>query len=310
MTSFTLLFQTYKRIYPGVLVLLLLFACLTAGCGRPARQTVHLSGKVELVRTAVQAPAAGKVQGLIVEKGERIRKGEPLFGIAAGNGKTEPGPKAQELAKAQAELRRAQGGNGSADRASAAAAVQSALASLQAASNNYQKMNRLYSIGGVSKRQLDMAAQNQALAQNNLAAAQARLARAQSAPPEDPAALQEKVAKLKEAYEAEARQSGNEVTAPFTGLIGAVAVKNGAAVQAGQDILTLTATTECYIRIPQSSKDPRLEAGRTVTLSAPGLQKPFIGIIKENKDNELVIFSDQKPEDLPDGATVDMETTV
>ncbi|MEE3478640.1 MAG: HlyD family efflux transporter periplasmic adaptor subunit [Succiniclasticum sp.] len=310
MTLSTLLFRTHKRIYLGVLALFLLFACLTAGCGKPAKQTVRLTGKVQLVRTEVKAPAAGKVQGLIVEKGERIRKGEPLFGIASADGKTDPGPKAKELAKAQAELHRAQSGNSAADRAAAAAAVQSALASLQAANNNYQKMSRLYGIGGVSKRQLDMAAQNQAAAQNNLAAAQARLAQAQSAPKQDPAALQEKVAKLKEAYEAEAERSGNEVKAPFTGLIDAAALKNGTAVQAGQTVLTLTATTECYIRIPHSSKDTRLEAGRTVTLSAPGLQKPFIGIIKENTDKELVIFSDQKPEDLPDGATVDIETTV
>lgn len=57
-------------------------------------------------------------------------------------------------------------------------------------------------------------------------------------------------------------------------------------------------------------RDGRLEPGRTVTLTAPGLQKPFIGIIRENTDRELVLFSDQKPEDLPAGASVGVEISL
>ena len=101
----------YKRILMLTVSLVLgavLF--LLAGCSRQTHQTVHLQGKVEAVTTTLPAPVAGKVQGLIVEKGDRIRKGEPLFGIADGTGKSVPGKAAQELAKAQAELRRAQAG--------------------------------------------------------------------------------------------------------------------------------------------------------------------------------------------------------
>ena len=301
----------YKRILVLTFSLILgTVFLLLAGCSRQTRQTVHLQGKVEAVTTTLQAPAAGKVQGLIVEKGDRIRKGEPLFGVADGTGTSVPGKAAQELAKAQAELRRAQAGGSAVDRAAAAAAVQSAVADLQTASATYQKMNRLYAIGGVSRRQLEQSAQNLTAAQNRLAAAQAELNQAQRTPPADPAALQAKVKTLKEAYEREAEQSANEVKAPFTGLVGELKARNGATVRQGQPVLTLTSTAECYLRIPQSVRDSRLETGRTVTLTAPGLKKPFIGIIRENTDKQLVIYSDQKPEDLPVGAAVDVEITL
>lgn len=291
---------------------LLLCAALVAlaGCARPGRQVLHLQGRIEAVTTILPAPADGKVQGLIVEKGDRIRKGEPLFGVADGTGTNVPGKAARELAQAQAELRRLQAGGPAVDRASAAAAVQGALADVQRASATYQKMTNLYAIGGVSKRQVDQSAQTLASARDRLAAAQAELRQAQTAKPSDSAALQAKVKALKDAYEREAEQTANEVKAPFTGLVGGLQAANGASVRQGQPVLTLTATTECYIRIPQSVRDGRLEPGRTVTLTAPGLQKPFIGIIRENTDRELVLFSDQKPEDLPAGASVGAEISL
>ena len=221
-----------------------------------------------------------------------------------------PGKAARELAQAQAELRRLQAGGPAVDRAAAAATVQGALADVQRASATYQKMTNLYAIGGVSKRQVDQSAQTLASARDRLAAAQAELRQAQTAKPSDSAALQAKVKALKDAYEREAEQTANEVKAPFTGLVGGLQAANGASVRQGQPVLTLTATTECYIRIPQSMRDGRLEPGRTVTLTAPGLQKPFIGIIRENTDRELVLFSDQKPEDLPAGASVGVEISL
>ena len=65
--------------------LLLLFCSLllVAGCGKPAATlpTVIGSGSVDIPAYKITAPAAGKILGLILESGERIGKGQPLFAI-------------------------------------------------------------------------------------------------------------------------------------------------------------------------------------------------------------------------------------
>ena len=68
-----------KKIY----ALLLLFCLvITAACGKqqskPEKDTVRLQGKTEAVFHTVKAPVEGSIRGLILDKGERIRKGQPL----------------------------------------------------------------------------------------------------------------------------------------------------------------------------------------------------------------------------------------
>ena len=65
------------------LLLLLCSMLLVAGCGKPAATlpTVIGSGSVDIPAYKITAPAAGKILGLILESGERIGKGQPLFAI-------------------------------------------------------------------------------------------------------------------------------------------------------------------------------------------------------------------------------------
>ena len=112
-----------------VCMLLLLFCLLvTAACSKPqtTEKSIRLKGKTEAVLYTVKAPVDGEVRGLILEPGERIRKGQPLFGLGTQDENPEVGKAAAELAKAQARLNNATQGNKEAGRASAAAALQSA----------------------------------------------------------------------------------------------------------------------------------------------------------------------------------------
>ena len=156
-----------------VCMLLLLFCLLvTAACSKPqtTEKSIRLKGKTEAVLYTVKAPVDGEVRGLILEPGERIRKGQPLFGLGTQDENPEVGKAAAELAKAQARLNNATQGNKEAGRASAAAALQSARAEVQNAEQNYTKMERLYKVGGISRIRLQQA-------ELNLQSARATLAR-------------------------------------------------------------------------------------------------------------------------------------
>ena len=129
-----------------ICMLLLVCLILTAACGNPrtTEKNIRLQGKTEAVLYTVRAPVDGEIRGLILDVGERIRKGQPLFGLGTQDENPEVEKAATELAKAQARLNNAAQGNSEASRASAASVLQSARSQVQRAEQNYNKMQRLY----------------------------------------------------------------------------------------------------------------------------------------------------------------------
>ncbi|MFQ9934949.1 MAG: hypothetical protein ACLRXQ_01550 [Phascolarctobacterium faecium] len=123
--------------------LLLLFCSLllVAGCGKPAATlpTVIGSGSVDIPAYKITAPAAGKILGLILESGERIGKGQPLFAIEQPELDAAVEDAATEAARADAELTNLESGSGEQAIAAADYSLQSAESSYQAAEQNYQK---------------------------------------------------------------------------------------------------------------------------------------------------------------------------
>ena len=86
-----------------VCMLLLLFCLLvTAACSKPqtTEKSIRLKGKTEAVLYTVNAPVDGEVRGLILEPGERIRKGQPLFGLGTQDENPEVGKAAAEPSSA------------------------------------------------------------------------------------------------------------------------------------------------------------------------------------------------------------------
>ena len=79
-----------KRLY---ILLLLLCLILTAACGksRTTEKNIRLQGTTEAVLYTVNAPVDGEVRGLILDMGERIRKGQPLFGLGTQDENPEVG---------------------------------------------------------------------------------------------------------------------------------------------------------------------------------------------------------------------------
>ena len=267
-----------------VCMLLLLFCLLvTAACSKPqtTEKSIRLKGKTEAVLYTVNAPVDGEVRGLILEPGERIRKGQPLFGLGTQDENPEVGKAAAELAKAQARLNNATQGNKEAGRASAAAALQSARVEVQNAEQNYTKMERLYKVGGISRVRLQQAELNLQSARATLAAAQARYEQAsRSYTPEELAELEQQVQ------------------------------KNGEPVKKEQPVMQILSATDCTIKITTGITDSRLAEGMEASVSATGSKKEFPAVIRKIEQNTVTLFSGKKPEELPENATVEVTITL
>lgn len=141
--------------------LLLLFCSLllVAGCGKPAATlpTVIGSGSVDIPAYKITAPAAGKILGLILESGERIGKGQPLFAIEQPELDAAVEDAATEAARADAELTNLESGSGEQAIAAADYSLQSAESSYQAAAQNYQKMSSLYAQNAIARIKVEQA---------------------------------------------------------------------------------------------------------------------------------------------------------
>ena len=294
------------------MVILLVCLILTAACGKPEAtdKNIRLQGRTEAVLYTVKAPVDGEIRGLILDAGERIRKGQPLFGLGTQDENPEVEKAATELAKSQARLNNASQGNSEASRASAAAALQSARNEVQNAEQEYNKMKRLYDVGGISRNRLQQAQLNLESARAGLAAAQARYEQVNRAyTPEELAELEQQVQKNRAAYDATILTvEGSEIVSPSTGTVRQIWARNGEAVKKEQPVMQIVSATDCTILVRAKTADPRLTEGTEATVTVPGSKKDFPAVIRKIEQNTVTLFSSPKPEELPEGT--DVEVTI
>ena len=292
--------------------MLLLLACLilAAACSKPrtTEKNIRLQGKTEAVIYTVKAPVDGEIRGLILDTGERIRKGQPLFGLGTQDENPEVEKAAAELARAQARLNNASQGNSEASRASAAAALQSARGEVQNAEQNYNKMQRLYKVGGISRNRMQQAQLDLESARAGLAAAQARYEQvSRTYTPEELAVLEQQVQKNRTAYDAAILTvEGSEIASPTTGIVRQIWVKNGEPVKKDQPVMQIVSATDCTVLISSKISDPRLTEGMEASVAVTGSKKRFPAVIRKIEKDTVILFSSQKPEDLTEGTTVEV----
>lgn len=294
------------------LCVLLLTACLilAAACSKPktTEKNIRLQGKTEAVLYTVKAPVDGEIRGLILDTGERIRKGQPLFGLGTQDENPEVEKAATELAKSQARLNNASQGNSEASRASAAAVLQSARNEVQSAEQNYNKMQRLYKVGGISRNRMEQAQRDLESARAGLSAAKARYEQVSRAyTPEELTEMEQQVQKNRTAYDAAILTvEGSEIVSPSTGIVRQIWVKNGEAVKKEQPVMQILSATDCTIIINYKIADPRLAEGMEASVTVTGSKKTFPAVIRKIENNTLTLFSSQKPEELTEGTTVEV----
>ena len=278
--------------------LLLLFCSLllVAGCGKPAATlpTVIGSGSVDIPAYKITAPAAGKILGLILESGERIGKGQPLFAIEQPELDAAVEDAATEAARADAELTNLESGSGEQAIAAADYSLQSAESSYQAAEQNYQKMASLYAQNAIARIKVEQA-------QAALAAAKAHQTRLTAkASPE--AIEQQKQAALQAQQHYQQllqKQQANETQSPCTGIVTEKLLSSGDIAAQGQHILTIRATEQCQVNLKmQPQQAAALKTGQEVIAEAAVLKKTFPGTITAIDNGTVTIMLENKLEEL------------
>ena len=264
--------------------------CLTSfslsGCSLQKADNSLGSGTISIPTYAVKAPTAGKLIGLISEKGERISKGQPLFAI--GDVKLDKQVKdlATQVAKAEADLKRMQQGTPTAA-----------------------------PVADTSLAQANVAAAQQQAAQDELQRAIAQLQAASSvsvsfkpASPAEIDAQQKLIVQLKAQQAAAiAQQEKNEGNSTCTGMITDLQTANNATVQKDQVILHIKSVDTCNITLNVSAAQAKeLKAGMPVSIKAAETPAPFSGKISSIDGTKITVNSDQKPEDLKDGVKVEI----
>lgn len=279
--------------------------CLTAfslsGCSLQKADNSLGRGTISIPTYAVKAPTAGKLIGLISEKGERISKGQPLFAIVDAKLDKQVKDLATQVAKAEADLKRMQQGTPT---AAPVADTSLAQANVAAAQQKAAKMNSLLAQGAVSRNQAQAA-------QDELQRAIAQLQAASSFKPASPAeidAQQKLIVQLKaQQAAAKAQQEKNEGNSPCTGIITDLQAANNATVQKDQVILHIKAVDSCSITLNVSAaQTKKLKAGMPVNIKAAETPAPFSGKISSIDGTKITVTSDQKPEDLKDGVKVEI----
>lgn len=289
-----------------------LAALLAAGCGPTASDGELGTGEITIPSYTIKAPASGKILGLIIAKGERITRDQPLFAISDQETDGEEKRLAGELAIAEAELKRLETGTPTGVSPAELAALQ---ANFSKAQQKAAKMNNLLAMGAVSRRQAQDA---QAEMQRASAAVQAASQQAAVKPstPEAIAAQKEKVNQLRQQHQNTLmRQQANEAVSPATGIITEKLLDNNAQAAKDQPVLKLTATESCSVTFRSSSAAAaNLQPGQEVRFIAAGLPAPFIGkitavtrdviAVTNGKVTEITAESDNRPADLKEGASV------
>lgn len=288
--------------YYKIFLTLLLTALLAGGCGSQQHKKIG-SGSLTIPSYTVQAPASGKIIGLITEKGERISKGQPLFAIADPQLDAQVKELTAQTAKAAAELKRLEQ---SAVNAPPPGNLALAQANLAEAQQKAAKMDSLLAQGAVSRQQAQAAQDELQQASASFQAASQAAISSQPASPQAIAVQQKLLEQLKQQQaQATAKQQANEAISPCTGVVTQLKAANSETVRQGQTVMELTAVESCQISFSVSAAEAKnLTVGQRVTLKTANAS--FGGSISEIDGSTVTVISDNKPADVPAGTAADI----
>lgn len=280
-------------------ILIMLFS---AACKNETKAPALGSGNVYFTVYDITAPAEGQILGLILEKGDRIGKEQPLFAIDDKQLAEEIKQADTNAARAEAELKIMQNGQSSPNNGAALAAAQQ---QYEQASAKEAKMTSLYKIGAIARRQYEAASAEKSAALLALNAAQ-NAGSLIKASPEAIAQKQEELKTLKKQYNAlMQKQLALETESPCTGIVEEKYHNAGETAAAGEKILSIRDLENCSVNIKISAQAAQsLNPGQKVTAHAQGLNKTFNGSIAKIENGLAEINIDNTSLDLKEGTEV------
>lgn len=274
---------------------------MLAACQSENAKPALGSGSVYFPVYEITAPADGKILGLILQKGDRIGKEQPLFAVEDQQLTAQIKEAAADISRTEAEIKAMQNGQDKAD----PAAIDAAQQQYEQASAQETKMAALYRQGAVARRQYEAASAAKAAAQAALSAARGA-DQTIKASPGTIAQKQEELKTLQTKYNALLqKQLALEEESPCTGIVTEKYLNAGDTAAAGQKVLSIRELETCSSVIKISAQIAQnLTVGQPITAHADSINKNFKGSIAKTEGNTITVSIDNTSLDLKDGMEI------
>jgi HlyD family secretion protein len=240
-----------------------------------------VQGYVEGEYVYVSSPEAGTLRALSVQRGRRVRAGDPLFSLDDVPEKAARAQAAQQLAQAQATLEDLKKGKRPPEIQSAQAQLDQAQAALALAEQELARQEKLATVpGGAARQDLDRARSTRDQDSRRVAQLQADLQTAQTGSRDDQiAAAAAAVRALQAALDrADWDLSQKSQAAPAAGLIFDTLYRPGEWVAAGRPVVALLPPENVKVRafVAEASVGA-IHLGDPVSITMDGVPQPQAG---------------------------------
>jgi HlyD family secretion protein len=237
---------------------------------------VSTNGKVEPVESGVaRAERSGAVKNILVQRGQRVEKGQTLVELDASDAQAELKTAEAQQAAIRAEMQTLSQGGRAADRAVIDTALDKARLELKIAQGNYASAARLRDKKAGTEIEVRTAKEAVDRAQAQIQALQQQ--RAALVTPADHSGAEARLDEAKTAAQlAEARIRMSVVTAPISGTIYQFDLKPGAYLNAGDLVASIGRLDHVHVKVYVDEPDlGRVMKGMPVTITwdaLPGRQ--------------------------------------
>jgi HlyD family secretion protein len=250
-----------KRIIPIVLLTILLFS----GCGQsgkssatdvpsqsasPSQEVYIMAGKIDARdQSAVTTKISAKVAQILVDVGSQVKQGDPVIILETNELRAQVNQAEAAVLTAQANLNNTLAGSRPEQIAQAQAALDSAQKNYENSKNNFNRMQDIYNLKGVSRQQFETAQTQLAAAeaQNKSAREQLDLLK-QGATKETVAILEKQVQQARAALEVTKTQLNNgTIVAPLSGNVTAKNINVGELASPGDTLVSVVNNEALYV---------------------------------------------------------------
>jgi HlyD family secretion protein len=284
-----------KRITPLALLTILLFS----GCGQPdkplatdvsnqstspSKEVYIMAGKIDARdQAAVTTKISAKVAQILVDVGSQVKQGEPVIILETNESHAQVNQAEAAVLTAQANLNNTLAGSRPEQIAQAQAALDSAQKNYENSKNNFNRIQDIYNLKGVSRQQFETA-------QTQLAAAEAQNKSAQEqlgllkrgATKETIMILEKQVQQARAALEVTKTQLNNgTIVAPLSGTVTAKNINVGELASPGDTLVSIVNNEALYVNayLP-ASMSGQVKQGQQVIVKVSEIpEKKFDGEI-------------------------------
>lgn len=284
-----------KRIHPLVLLAILLFG----GCGQSGKplateissqsashpQEVYImAGKIDARdQAAVTTKITARVEQILVDVGSQVKQGEPVIILETNELQAQVRQAEAAVLTAQANLNNTMAGSRPEQIAQAQAALDSAQKNYENSKNNFNRIQDIYNLKGVSRQQFETAQTQLAAAeaQNKSALEQLEIFK-QGATKETVTILEKQVQQARAALEVIKTQLNNgTIVAPLSGTVTSKNINVGELASPGDTLVSIVNNKALYVNayLP-ASMSGQVKQGQLVIVKVSEIpEKKFDGEI-------------------------------